>query len=792
MKNYTLLLLFLISLGHLYAQNAVFKGTITADGEPLTGVNVSLLNSTLGDVTDAAGRFTIERIPAGEWTVHISYVGYRTVEKPVVISEGATKVLDLSLRQDVLNLDAVVVSATRNTIPMHEAPVIVNRIDDRVFERTQSLSMSEGLSFSPGLRLENNCQNCGFTQVRMNGLDGPYTQILINSRPVFSALTGVYGLDMIPTNMIDRVEVVRGGGSALYGGNAIAGTINVITKEPMTNTYEFSTNIAAVNLEQPDRTLSANGAIVSEDLKKGISFYGFNRERSPWDANGDGFSEMTKLRNTTFGFDAFYKPTDRSKLKLNVFNINEFRRGGNKFELPPHQTDITEQLDHNILGGSLSYEQFSKDLRHKWAVYTSATHTGRDSYYGGGGRVLQPGDQLTPDDLLALNAYGQSEDVALAAGAQYSYDLSNQFLLTAGAEYQYNDVIDEMPGYDRSIDQQVGTLGSYAQLQWKPAERWSFLLGGRYDRVRIEGMYALEVEELSNDQTFDIFVPRLTAKYNFTPDLKLRLSYAQGYRTPQAFDEDLHIETVGGAARFTRLDPELEPERSHSLNGSLDYTIRNDGFESNIVLDGFYTRLNNPFITANPVELPSGVAVVTKRNGGGAAVGGVNAEVNLAFSGDFILQLGGTVQTARYDEAEEIWAPETDTDAGPDSIVTSRNMLRTPNVYGFTTANWSPGKRLDLSLSGVFTGPMKVPHIIDPATEFTAIENTPSFFELNTKVSYEIPVNKLFHLDVFAGVQNLFNSYQNDFDSGADRDAGYIYGPARPRTVFAGMKVHFE
>jgi outer membrane receptor for ferrienterochelin and colicins len=90
------------------------------------------------------------------------------------------------------------------------------------------VTLSEGLSFSPGLRIENDCQNCGFSQVRMNGMEGPYSQILINSHPIFSGLAGVYGLELIPTNMIERIEVVRGGGSALYGSNAIAGTINII------------------------------------------------------------------------------------------------------------------------------------------------------------------------------------------------------------------------------------------------------------------------------------------------------------------------------------------------------------------------------------------------------------------------------------------------------------------------------------------------------------------------------------------------------------------------------------
>ncbi len=776
----------------LRAQSAGLRGTVAGEDGPLTGVSVQLLGTEQGTVTDADGQFELKDLPEGEQLLELRYIGYLTVQQKVNLRAGSVQQLELTMREDILGLDAVIVTATRNEIPVHDAPVIVNRIDDRVFERTQSLSLAEGLSFSPGLRLETNCQNCGFTQLRMNGLDGPYTQVLINSRPIFSALTGVYGLEMIPVNMIERVEVIRGGGSALFGGNAIAGTVNVITREPMENSFEIGTQLGWTNLEMPDRTLTLNGSLVSKDGAKGLTIYGFNRERQPWDANGDGFSEITRLRNTTFGADAFFKPDARSKFKLSLFRISEFRRGGNDFELPPHQTDITEQIDHRITGGNLSYEWFTPDLKHKFALYASAQHTDRDSYYGGGGRVLEEGDSLTESDILALNAYGQSRDLALAGGLQYTFDINDSWLLTAGTEYQYNDVLDEMPGYDRAIDQQVNVLGSYAQLQFQPVESFSFLAGGRFDYVAVDGFYGLGAQSFANDRSFPVFVPRLTAMYRPLRDLKVRLAYAQGYRAPQAFDEDLHIETVGGAARFTFLPPDLELERSNSLSASVEYTLRKGRTEANVVLDGFYTRLRNPFITADAQELPNGISVVTKRNGSAATVSGLNAELSLALGRRWVIQLGGTVQAARYDEDELIWSPENANESNADSLIATRNLLRTPNAYGFFTANYKPVKALNLSLSGVFTGPMDVPHVIVPDTEFTVLERTPSFLELNIKADYALPIAEDFDLHLFAGVQNVLNSYQNDFDRGPDRDAGYVYGPARPRTIFAGLKIGLE
>ncbi len=776
-----------------YGQNASVSGKISnTSGEGLSFATVAIVNSPYGTITNEKGEYKLTELPSGEINLEVRLLGYRSQSITLQLKEGESLVRDFNLEKDVLRLDDIVVSATRNAVSTYNAPIIVNRIDDRIFQQTQSLSLSEGLNFSPGLRLENNCQNCGFTQLRMNGLDGPYTQILINSRPVFSTLAGVYGLEMIPTNMVEKVEVVRGGGSALYGGNAIAGTVNIITKDPISNSFEVGTNLSLIDGNTPDRAISVNGSIVDDKQKKGLSFYAFNRDRDHWDANGDEFSEITVLENTTFGLDAFYNPDEWSKIKLNLFTIDEFRRGGNLFDLPPHQTDITEQLDHRILGGNISYERFSRNLKHKFSIYSSITRVERESYYGGGGRILGPDDQLTEDDLLAINAYGESNDISLVNGIQYAYEFSNEWLLTAGTEHQYNDVLDEMPGYNRRIDQEVSTLGSYGQLQWKPTEKWSFLLGARYDQTSLDGIYELDIEQFTNDQDFGVFVPRFTAMYSMPVGLKIRMSYAQGYRGPQAFDEDLHIETVGGAALFTQLDPDLEIERSNSFNASLDYTYRKGNFESNFVVDGFHTHLENPFINANQTQLPNGIAVISKRNGSGAAVAGANVEANLAFSDKWIVQAGGTVQMAEYEKAEEIWAPEEITDANQDSIVTTSNLLRTPNTYGYLTTTWNPTKSLSLSASSIYTGPMDVPHVIDPDTEYTILERTPSFVELNLKGAYKIKLDEAFHLDLSVGVQNLFNNYQEDFDLGADRDAGYIYGPVRPRTLFMSLKFHFE
>jgi len=786
---YRLLILFaLISISTiaLRAQDGVILGKVFLKDLEIKGAQIRLEPSGKNTLSDQEGNYLFSELETGIHVVHISYPGVISMRDSLALKVGETLIRNYHLEEDALFLHEMVVTGTRSQIRRHDSPVVISTVSSRVLEATQSLVISEGLNFTPGLRMENNCQNCGFNQLRMNGLDGAYSQILINSRPVFSALAGVYGLEMLPANMVDRIEVVRGGGSVLYGGNAIAGTVNIITKDPLFNSYEVGYNQAFTNFATPDRTLTFNAAVVSEDLNKGITLFGFNRERTPWDANGDGYSELTAIRNTTFGFDVFRNGSKHNKLKFGIYTTNEFRRGGNNFHLEPHQTDLAEQLEHRILNATISYEQGSKNLKHKFSLYGASQLVIRSSYYGSGGSVLVLGDSLTETDLLALNAYGQSDDLSSALGAQYNYAFNKKILITAGSEFQHNSVYDHMPGYERTIAQDVTSIGSYVQLEWNPITRLTFLIGGRYDLIWINGQYDLATALFSNSMFLNVPVPRLTALFRVNEAWKLRASVSQGYRAPQAFNEDLHLETVGGAVRFIQLSQDLKTERSNSATISLNFDRKVKSKQVSAVLEGFLTLLKNPFILSDQQEMSNGVAVITKRNGDGALVAGVNLELNMAFGSKLILQSGGTAQIAQYVVPELIWQPLNN--SNPSLDVTTVEMLRIPNFYGYFSIVYNPTKKLSISCSGILTGSMLVAHVIDPDTEETVLKTTTPFFENNVKLAYNFTLQKDHTLQLFCGVQNLFNSYQNDFDSGALRDAGYVYGPSRPRTLFLGIK----
>ena len=274
--------------------------------EHLPYITIALKGTTIGTVTDATGHYFLKNLPEGNFILEVSSVGYKTVTRNVTLKKGKTLEEDFEIEEDAIALDGVVVSANRSETTRRMAPTLVNVVDLKLFETTNSSTLSQGLNFQPGVRVETNCQNCGFQQVRINGLDGPYTQILIDSRPVFSALSGVYGLEQIPASMIERVEVMRGGGSALFGSSAIAGTINIITKEPLRNSGQLSHTITSLGGSSSfDNNTSLNASLVTDDHRAGLYIFGQNRYRSGYDYDGDGFTELPKLKNQTVGFRSY-------------------------------------------------------------------------------------------------------------------------------------------------------------------------------------------------------------------------------------------------------------------------------------------------------------------------------------------------------------------------------------------------------------------------------------------------------------------------------------------------------
>ena len=721
--------------------------------EHLSYITVALKGTTIGTVTDATGHYFLKNLPEGEFMLEVSSIGYKTVTRKVVLKKGKTLEEDFEIEEDAVALDGVVVSANRSETTRRLAPTLVNVVDLKLFEQTNSTTLAQGLSFQPGVRVESNCQNCGFQQVRINGLDGPYTQILLDSRPIFSALSGVYGIEQIPASMIERVEVMRGGGSALFGSSAIAGTINIITKEPIRNSGMLSHTLTGIGGNAFDNSTSLNASLVTDDQRAGLYIFGQNRHRAAYDHDDDGYSEIPKLHGQTVGFRSYLKTSLYSKLTFEYHHMEEFRRGGDLLNRPPHEANIAEQVEHSINGGGLKFDYFSPDEKHRFNVFASAQHIDRNSYYGGGQNP---------------NAYGKTNDLNWMAGSQYIYSFGKCIFmpsdLTVGIEFNQDKLKDNMWGYNRQVNQTVKIGSAFLQNEWKN-DKWGILIGGRLDKHNL-------IDNI-------IFSPRANLRFNPTEDINFRLSYSSGFRAPQAFDEDLHIENVGGSVAMIQLSDNLKEERSQSFSASADVYQRLGDFQVNFLVEGFFTKLNDVFALTDAEE-ENGILTRVRYNAPGARVMGLTLEGKLAYRNLFQFQAGLTLQQSHYDEAHE-WNPE---------APKVKKMMRTPNTYGYFTATYTPIKPLSVTLSGTYTGSMLVPHeagvIEKPVTVMTK-----KFADIGLKAAYDFKLYKSINLQVNAGVQNIFNSYQNDFDKGPDRDSGYIYGPSLPRSFFAGVKISY-
>jgi outer membrane receptor for ferrienterochelin and colicins len=198
-------------------------------------VSVVLKGTTIGTMSDETGHYFLKDIPVGEQTLVFSSVGYITEERKVNLKHDQMLELNVVLQEESFLVDNVVVTANKYKTKRKETANIVNVISPVLFEMTTAHCMADVLNYQTGLRVEQTCSNCGVPSLRINGLEGQYSQILMDSRPIFSSLASVYGLEQVPAGMVDRVEIIRGGGSALYGANAIAGVVNIITKEPTRN-----------------------------------------------------------------------------------------------------------------------------------------------------------------------------------------------------------------------------------------------------------------------------------------------------------------------------------------------------------------------------------------------------------------------------------------------------------------------------------------------------------------------------------------------------------------------------
>ncbi len=722
-------------------------------GEHIPYATVVIPGTTYGTQSDSTGHYMLTHVPVGPQTIEASCIGYQQSRQSIEVQKGKTYVLHIELPPNPMELSEVVITGNRYATKQRETGTLVNVTPPKRFEQTMSVNPAGVLDFQPGGRVEYNCGNCGVPQLRINGLGGQYSQILLDSRPLFSSLGMVYGLEQIPGAMVERIETVRGGGSALYGANAIAGTVNIITKEPTANLLQLSHQTALLPGGATDVNTSLNASLISQDRKTGTYLFSMMRQRDPYDRNADNLSELPKLTGQTVGMRSYFNLSRSSKITTEYHYIHEFRRGGDRFDYPAHESNLAEQLDHNITGGSLAYDYASKNAKTHFGTYVGAQYIDRNSYFG---------THQNP------NAYGKTSDLTLNAGAQWSTRLAHLLfmpaVLSAGADYTYDHLHDQMLGYHRDLTQITHTTGVYLQNEWV-TEKFSLLAGGRIDKHSLV--------------TRPVFSPRVNLRYAPNTHITLRGSYGQGFRAPQTYDEDLHVGAVGGNVALISVAPDLVPERSHTVNASFDYWAQWGPWQINLLAEGFYTALENVFALEENGQDLSGNLLLVRVNAPGATVTGVNAESRIACGKLFSLQAGYTYQQSIYNQPFT-WTTEP-------TVAPQRKMFRTPDHYGYYTLDYNPSERLTFTANGTYTGKMLLQHYSGTIARDSE-QTSSSFWDLSFKISYEFSIFGSCRLQTFAAVKNILDSFQKDLDYGVSKDSKYFYGPAAPRSVVVGFK----
>jgi len=329
---------------------------------------------------------------------------------------------------------ALVVTGTRTEKLLAETPVRTELITPADMAAIGARTLAEAVEFTPGLRVLNSCQNCNFTELSILGLEGKYTQ--------------VHGLEHIPARLIDRIEVIKGGGSAVYGPGAVAGVINVIPRLPLDSGGSASIQYEDMD-GSPGWSAGFTADVVSRDGRTAATFFGQGERLDPYDRNGDGFTEIGRRASNATGLRVLRETAGDGRLTVDFSRLYEDRRGGDQLDRPPFDSEVAEWARTWRNAASLGWRQpWSANFETQFTV--AYAHTERSTYYGGGGDT---------------EAYGETWNPVWIADLQANRHVGRR-TLTVGVQASHEDLSDLYPGYDRLIDERYTNLGLYVQDDW--------------------------------------------------------------------------------------------------------------------------------------------------------------------------------------------------------------------------------------------------------------------------------------------------------------------------------------
>lgn len=697
----------------------------------------------IAGVSGGDGTFCLADVAEGDRHLQVTLDGFAVARTKVRLPRPTSDPVVFTLVPAIAT--DVVVTATRTSRRLDDVPVRTEVISRELMTRSGARTLADAVEYTTGVRVENNCQNCNFSEIRLLGLDGPYTQILVDGQPVVSSLAQVYGIEQIPTRMIERIEVVKGGGSALYGAGSVGGVVNIIPREPPRTAGLVEVRADSFGV---DANVSFSGSLdwVARNRQTYVTAFAQVDRVRPFDTDGDGFTEVSRRELQATGVRMNrYQLEGRAKLTLDLTHLQEDRRGGDSLHLPPDQALIAEAIDSQRLAVSGSWFH-SVSRRFDYRLTVSTADTTRASYYGTG---RDP------------NAFGDTWNRVSVFDTQLNH-YAGRHTVSWGAQVSTEGLDDRQPAYNRRTDVTYTSAGLYAQDDWSFAPKWQLLYG-----VRADTHTALDRAVVS---------PRVALMHSPVPALDIRLSVARGFRAPQIFDEDLHLSSVGGNIRLIDVDPNLREERSANYMAGMEWKPEIGPGQGLFEINGFHTALSDLFHALAADDPATNVEEFRKVNFGSAQVYGVEMNAGWGIGDAFVLQGGIVEQRARFGEAEPEFG--------------SRDFFRTPRRYANLTTTWRVPRAVDLFAAARYTGPMTAPHYAG-YIEADRLETTPSFLLFDLAVSKKFRVGDGPSLTVGVSGRNITNAYQPDVDRGPLRDSAYVYGPRFPRTIGVSLQVQY-
>nr|WP_303413469.1 TonB-dependent receptor [Pontibacter sp. BT731] len=712
---------------------------------PAAFASIGLVGSNIGATADENGRFELEQVPAGVHKISVSAIGYRPQELSVTVKPGEIATVKVFLQPQDARLREVVVSGTMRETYLLESPVPVEVYTSKYFQKNPTPAIFEALEIVNGVQPQINCSVCGTGDIHINGMEGAYTMVLIDGMPIVSALSTVYGLSGIPNSLIERVEIVKGPASTLYGSEAVAGLINIITKSPLT-APRLSADLFYTSHQELNADIGYSKRWQRASTMLSTNYFRFADRR---DVNGDNFTDIPlQHRFSIFNKWSLNRPQNRVA-NLAARYYYEDRFGGEMQWQPRHRGE----------------EQ----------VYGESVYTSRYEVLGG--------YQLpVPEKLLFSFSYNDHQQNAAYGETVYKglqrvgfgqlvwdRDLGARQKLLLGATYRYTWYDDNTTATEREAGagnrpDRTSLPGAFAQHEYKASDKFTLLSGLRYDYHSAHG---------------GIFSPRLSMRWAPDGDNIFRLSMGNGYRVVNLFTED-HAALTG--AREVVIRNELKPEQSYNINLNYQrYIPLGSGF-LNLEASAFYTYFTNKIIAD---FLTNNTQIFYDNLSGHAISKGVALNTELAFTFPLRIHTGVTLM--------DVYQVQHTPEQGKERIP----QLHAPRFSGTFTASYQ-FRQLGLTLD--YTGSVKCPMYLPVQENDFRPEQSPWFSLQNLQATKAMGEG----LELYGGVKNLLNfmpkhplmrpfdpfdkQVEVDNPYGYSFDTEYNYAPMQGRRFFLGIR----